>query len=622
MLIEIREKVQGVFASIVLVLICVLFGLWGIQNYLGGGKEAPLVSVGDKDFYQRDVSQAYQQLAQSLAGMKFDEEQVKKQAVQKLVRDEVLLQHAVDQKLLTSDESARRFIQSLEYFQKDGKFDKAQYQALLAGQGMSSDEFVARIKKALMMEQMQRALVDSGFVTQAEIDAFFKIQNQTRDVEYVDITLKSASEQPTEDDIQAYYQQHQDKYQTEEQVSVEYVELSLDKLAKGVAVEEEQLKAFYEEQKAQFSTPERRKISHILFAFGKDGADKEKALARANEAKQQLKDKDFAKLAAEISDDKLTAKNGGDLGLFNVGVMEKAFEDAASQLKLGEVSEPVQSAFGYHLIKVTELVPGEVKSYDSVKAELTKSYQKSQAESKFSELAQKLGEISYENPDSLDAAAKLLGINPAKTEAFSHTSGEGIASDAKVRAAAFSEDVLKGNNSEPIEVGDDKVVVLRMQTHLPAATKELKEVRADVIAAIQNDKAQQKAAELAVKIKDAVASGKNLSAVAASYQLPVKKVSGLSRAATDISPDVAQAIFRAPKPKADRPSLVVIDNPAGGKVVASVTKVTEGVMSDADKAKLDLIRKNIANAFGKAQFEAVLNQLQAKADIAIRPANQ
>ncbi|WP_305080090.1 SurA N-terminal domain-containing protein [Methylomonas koyamae] len=372
MLLEIREKVHGVFASIILIFICVLFGLWGIQNYLGGGKEAPVVTVEGKEFFQRDVNQAYQQYAQNLAGMKFDEETLKKQALEKLVRDEVLLQYVQAENLIVSDDTARDFIQSLEYFQKDGKFDKTQYQTLLGSQGMSSAEFVSRIKKALVMEQFQRAIVDSSFATPAEIAGFFKIQNQTRDIEYVTVPLVPVSQQPGEDEIAAYYQQHQDDYRTDEQVSVEYVELSVDKLASGIAADDDQLKAYYEDQKAQFTTQERRKISHILFAFGKDKDADAQALQRAVKAKQDLQAKDFAALAAEVSDDKLTAKNGGDLGLFNVGVMEKAFEDAASKLKLGEVSEPVRSAFGYHLIKVTELVPGEIKPYEAVKTEVAK----------------------------------------------------------------------------------------------------------------------------------------------------------------------------------------------------------------------------------------------------------
>lgn len=622
MLLEIREKVQGVFASIILVLICVLFGLWGIQNYLGGGKEAPLVTVGDKEFFQRDVSQAYQQYAQNLAGMKFDENSIKKQAIEKLIRDEVLLQHVQDEKLVVSDETARRFIQTLEYFQKDGKFDKTQYQTLLSSQGMSSDEFVARIKKALVMEQFQKAIVDSSFVTQTEVANYFKIQNQKRDLEYLTIPLAPSSQAPSEEEISAYYQQHQDAYQTEEQVAIDYVELALDKLAADVKPTEEQLKAYYEEQKAQFTSKERRRISHILFAFTKDPAADQQALEKALKAKQALSNKDFASLAAEVSDDKLTAKKGGDLGLFNVGVMEKAFEEAASALKLGEVSEPVKSAFGYHLIKVTELTAGEAKSYESVKAEVTKTYQKAQAESQFNALGEKLAQVSYENPDNLAAAANVLGVAVSETGLFTRSQGQGVAADEKVRLAAFSEEVLKGNNSEPVEVGNEKLVVLRMKSHSPATTKDLKEVKSQVIAALQHDKAQQVAATTAEQIRTEVLTGKTLAQLADAQHLTLKKVNGLVRNATDLSPLVSQAVFKAAKPQAGKASVVVIDDVTGGKIVANIVKVSEGSISEADKAKLPVIEKNMATAFGKAQFEAVLNALQAKTDIAIREEKQ
>ena len=622
MLLEIREKVQGVFASIILVLVCVLFGLWGIQNYLGGGTEAPILTVGDKEFFQRDVSQAYQQFAQNMAGRKFDEDVLKKQAMQKLIRDEVLLQFAQEQKLLVTDEAARDFIQSLEYFQKDGVFDKAQYQALLGSQGMSSDEFVGRIKKALVMEQVQRAVSDSGFVTKAEVEGFFKIQNQKRDLEYLTIPLPSKIDTPSDDEIAAYYQQHQDIYQTPEQVSIEYVELSLDALAKEVSVSEDELNAYYQDQKAQFTTPERRKISHILFAFDKDAANDEQALQKAIKAKQDLSNKDFATLATELSDDKLSAKNGGDLGLFTVGVMEKSFEDAASQLKLGEVSEPVKSAFGYHLIKVTELVPAAVKSYDSVKPELTKAYQKSKAESRFSELGEKLSEVSYENPDSLEASAKLLGADVKKTSMFTRGAGEAIAAEEKVRLAAFSEDVLKGNNSEPVEISTDKIVVLRMLSHEQAANKELQAVKAEVIAALQKDQAQQQVVAMANKLNDELLAGKSMEEVAKVANLSVQKVTGLMRNSTDLDPAVSQAVFRAAKPQANHPSSIVIDNPTGGKILVSISQVTEGVMSESDKTKLAEIEKSMATAFGRAQFEAMLNQLQADADIKMNAAKQ
>ncbi|MGR8998537.1 MAG: SurA N-terminal domain-containing protein, partial [Gammaproteobacteria bacterium] len=388
MLTKIREKAQGAFAWGILILICVPFALWGINNYLDTGKEAPVASVGDKDFYQRDLNKAYEQYSQNLRGMGIDEQILKAQALQKLIKDEVLLQYVHAQGLVATDSEAREFIKSLPYFQVDGKFSDKQYKTLLSSQRISSGEFVGRIKNALVMEQFQHSIVDSSFATQYDVESFFKIQNQQRDVDYITVPVQPLKEQPAAEEISAYYQQHQDLYRTPEQVSVEYIELSLGDIAKKVAVTDDKLKAFYEEQKDQYTTPERRKISHILFAIN-DKTDAKTALAKAEKAKQELASKDFAVLAAEVSDDKLTAKKGGDLGLFNAGVMDKAFEDAATSLQLGEVSNPVKSAFGYHLIKVTELVPGNVKSFDSVKNEVAKSYQKAQAENAFYEAGEK-----------------------------------------------------------------------------------------------------------------------------------------------------------------------------------------------------------------------------------------
>jgi len=259
-------------------------------------------------------------------------------------------------------------------------------------------------------------------------------------------------------------------------VSIDYLELSLADIANKVNVTEDKLKAFYEEQKDQYTTPERRKISHILFAIN-DKTPANLALEKAQKARQALETKDFTVLASEVSDDKMTAKTGGDLGLFTAGVMEKAFEDAAKTLKQGEVSEPVKSSFGYHLIKVTELVPGKTKPFDAVKDEVTKAYQKSQADNGFYEAGEKLAELSYQNPDNLQVAADALGISIKKSALFNKDKGDGIASEDKVRSAAFAEEVLQGNNSAPIELGTERLIVLRMQEHKPAAPLELNRVK-------------------------------------------------------------------------------------------------------------------------------------------------
>ena len=619
MLVKIREKSQGVFAWVILILICVPFALWGIQNYVGGGSETAVVSVGDKDFYQQDLNNAYSQFAQNFQGRNFDENVVKKQALEKLIQDEILLQYVQSENLVVADKTAKAFIQKLDYFQTDGKFNNKQYKSQLSAQRITSEEFVNRIKKALLMDQFQRSVVESGFATSKDIENFFKIQNQKRDVEVISIALEKVDEQPTDEEIERYYQQHQNAYLTDEQVSIEYVELSLDELSKQVEPSDEQLHAYYEEQKDLYTTKERRKISHILFAFTKDAASDETQLDKAIKAKQALETKEFSVLAAELSDDTLTASKGGDLGLFNIGVMEKAFEDAASSLKLGEVSKPVKSAFGYHLIKVTELVPGEIKSFDAVKNELTTAFQRSEAETTFYELGESLTEISYENPDTLVAVTDTLGLEIKKTGLFGKNAAdkESLVSQTAIINSAFSEDVLKGNNSEPVELGSDRLVVLRMLEYKPAESKPLMEMKTSIVSTLLNDKAKNLTTEKAEKIKADVAAGKSMQTVAKEHALEVQTFSGLTRANGDFSWQVNQAVFKAAKPVDGRSTIVLVAEPSGAQSVINLVAVTEGVMTESDKAKQELAENNLAKAFGQADFNAFINSLRASADIKV-----
>jgi peptidyl-prolyl cis-trans isomerase D len=328
--------------------------------------------------------------------------------------------------------------------------------------------------------------------------------------------------------------------------------------------------------------------------------------------------KDFATVAAEFSDDKLTAKIGGDLGLFNVGVMEKSFEDAASTLKLGEVSNPVKSAFGYHLIKVTELIPGETKSFDAVKNEVTKAYQKAQAENAFYEAGETLTEMSYEHPDNLKTVADALGIPIKKTALFTKDKGDGIAAEDKIRSAAFTEEVLHGNNSTPIELGTDRLVVLRVLEHKAAAAQDLKDVKSDIVAVLMADKAKLQAVEKAKQIKAQLQAGESIQAVAAENKLAVKTVSGLTRSKDDVPLPLSEVIFRAAKPVAGKPSIFIAELPEGEQVVVSLSKVKEGVMTEDDKKQLELANKNIAKAFGQTEFNALINSLQADADISVK----
>ncbi len=616
MLTKIREKSQGAFAGVILTVICVPFVLWGINNYINDGQETPIASVGKKDFYQRDVNKAYEKYQQSLGGLAVDDNNIKAQALSKLIKDEVLLQYVHQKGLTITDDTIRDFVYSLPYFQTDGKFDEAKYKQLLSSQRMISTEFVAQIKNALVMEQFQQSVLNSSFATPYDIERVLKIQNQQRDVEYVTIPVTTSSEIPSDDKINVYYQAHQTQYQLPEQMSVEYIELTLEDLAKTIEVTDEKVKAFYDEQQVQYSTPERRKISHILFEIN-DKKDEKTALEKANKAKADLSSKDFTVLAKELSDDKLTGKEGGDLGLFSAGVMEKDFDTAAMSLKQGEISTPVKSQFGYHLIKVTELTPAETKPFASVKTEVTKAYQKAQAEDLFYQQGESLTEISYQNSDNLQVAANQLHLTIKKTGLFTKTQGDGIAADEKIRGVAFTDEVLQDANSTPIEVSNDRLIVLRLLEHKAAENKPLADVKTDVIKAVQTEQAQQKVIETAATMKAKLLTGENLAKIAADYKLPVQKVAGLTRMQKDFNVMLNEAIFKASKPIADKATIFTVALPSHEQVVVSLSKVHDGAATDEDKKRMELAKKNIAKAIGDSEFNALINTLESKADVEI-----
>ncbi len=617
MLTEIREKTQGTFAWVILILICVPFALWGLQNYTDGGQENAVVIVGDKEFVQRDVSQAYAQFKQQYAERQIPEEILKKQAVEKLIRDELLLQHVTAENLSVSDKTVRGFIASLPYFQVNGKFDKKQYETMLGQQGMSSAQFVNRIRKALLMEQYQKSVTDTSFVSEQAIERFFKIQNQSRKIEYATIKVKPVNTEPSAEEINTYYQQNAETFQTAEQVSIEYVELSLPELMEDIDPTEAQIDNYYQDNIELYSVKERRKISHILFAKTKDTTE-EQALAKAQAAQQRLAQETFVALARELSDDTLTAKNGGDLGLFEVGMLRPELEKAALTLALKEVSEPIKSDFGYHLITVTELIAAETQVLTDVKDEVVESVKRVEAETIFYELGESLTELSFENSDNLVAVADDLGLKIIQTELFSQHTGVGIASEEAIRNIAFSETVLQGNNSEPIELGEERLIVLRLLEHQPAETKLLADVQNIIVTAIQNQQAKDKVKQQADKIKQALLTGGTMTEVAKELDSPVKTVTDLRRDSKEVPWAVSQAAFKAAKPIAGKTTVFVVDSPLGDQTVVNLLSVADGSLTIDDKEKAKLAKENIAKALGQSDYAAVIDGIRTSTNISIR----
>ncbi len=621
MLQAIRDRAQGIFAWVMLILVGVPFALWGIQNYLDSGKEQPLAVVGDRDIFEREVNQAYQQSLANLVGLaEVDEKQLKQEALEKLIRDEIIAQNAEAKNLAVSDNAVREFIQTLPYFQTEGRFDKEKYNVMVSSQGLSSAQFVAQVRRALLMEQYQRGLLDSAFVTSNQLAALFRLKNQERAVEYLKVPLKASTRVISDAEIEDYYRKNLSAYKNPERVSIEYIAVRLEDIAKQIQVTEEDLRNLYEEQKASFTSEERRKVSHILVTVDSEGGEtaEQAALAKINQIRERLaKGEDFAKVAKEMSDDSVSAQNGGDLGFITKGAMEQNFADAAFALKQGELSEPVKTSFGYHLIRVTELSPAKIKPFEEVKDELLNTFQRNAAENKFYEQGQTLTELSYEHPDSLEPAAKALNLKIERTDFFTREAGDGIAAEPAIREAAFSEDVLNGRNSDPVELGSDLAVVLRMKGHEPASDKPLADVKDEIIAKLRAEDARQDVRKEAEELLRQAQEGVPFSDLAKKHGIQISKEPNLRRDAKNVSPALTNAVFKAERPSPERPVISTAELENGDYAVFKLTAVKDGA-AQGDPKEADAAQQFLIKNTAQREFSSFVAQLRESADVYVR----
>lgn len=606
-----------------LILIGVPFALWGIQNYFSSGKETPVAVVGDRDIFQRDVTRAYEQAIASLPGLsELDEKQIKRQALDRVIDDELIEQAARDQRLIVGDEAVKNAIQALPYFQTEGEFDKEKYKTMLASQNLSPGQFADQVRRAMVMEQYQKAVADSALVSQWQVTNFFRLKNQQRQVEYVTFPLPKVNQPVSDQAVADYYQQHRADFQEPETLTIDYVVLALDDLAAGVQPGDEELRALYKEQQGAFTVPEERHVSHILISAeaGKPDADKA-ALEKARSARDRiLKGEDFAKVAKEVSEDTVSAPKGGDLGTVSKGMMDPAFETVALSLARDAVSEPVRTPFGYHLIKVTALKPSSVKAYEDVKPELAKMFQRNAVDSRFYELGQKLTEMSYEHADSLDRAGQAVQRPVERSRPFTRERGEGIAAEKVVRDAAFSDEVLNGKNSELLELGPEKVAVIRVYDRRLPAEKPLADVREQIVQRIRTDQAKEQTRVAAEDLLKKLDEGGTFPSLAKAAQVTLNTPAPIRRNATDLPAPLVEAVFSATKPK-ERPISGMVPLEDGSQVVYLVKSVIEAIPATGDR-EVEMLKNYLENAAGRQQFAAWMAELRSAKDVYVAPAKE
>ncbi|MCK7583038.1 MAG: SurA N-terminal domain-containing protein [Chromatiales bacterium] len=629
MLQTIRERAQGWIAWAIVILISIPFALWGIQSYLGVGGEPIAATVNGVEIPARELDRRVQEtrfelrerLGAAYDPAAFDDQRLRAEVLETLIQEALLMDVVGRLGLRISDQEVQMQILSDPAFVSEGRFDKDTYERLLRFQGLTPAMYEAQLRQKMSATQLIRAVSSSELATSAELDAYKRLMGQKREISYLRLPLaEHRSEEPIDEArITAYYDSNRARFQSPEQVKLEYLVLDTDSLSSKVEVSEEDLRRLYESEQARFVQPERREVRHLLLKVDAE-ADEAAAQAVLDEiqairARIQAGES-FEELAKTLSQDPGSAANGGSLGIIESGIMVPAFDQASFALPVGELSEPVRTPFGYHLIEVVRILPSEAKPFDEVREQLRTELAKQQAEKLFYDLAERLANVSYESRDSLDPAAEELGLTIRRSDWVGREGGEGVLAHPKVLAAAFSLDVLvERNNSDLIEPERDQLqaVVLRVTEHREASVKPLDEVREEVVTAIRDEQARSAAKAAAETLLDQLREGADWSAVG--EDLKPESPGLVDRQTADVPAGVLDAAFKLPVPAEGAVSVgtAILDD--GDAVVVRLTKVEDGQVEAEEAGGFSAESFIITQIMGRQAYSNMLDDMQSRAKI-------
>lgn len=652
MLQKLRDKTSGWIATAILGLLMIPF-LFVIDNsYLGGvgannvakvqappswWKSAPSFwpvsllwkhhEISTEDFrtrFEQARMQAREQEGDNFDPREFESLENKLLVLDQLVDEQVVRLAAEDSRIVIGDAAVRDYISNITAFQRDGKFDPEQYQLVLAQSAppRSPAQFEQLVRESLQQSIIPSALAQSGFATKGESERLLKLMGETRDVE---LAMLPAPEADTREvsgaDIKKWYDGHLQDFRQPEQVSIEYVELNAASVPPVAQADEATLRRRYEDEKARFVAPEQRLASHILITAGSDAAAQKAAEAKAAKLAADAKQPgaDFAALASANSEDPGSKVEGGDLGWVDKGVMVAPFEQALFAMKPGEISGPVKTDFGYHVLKLREIKGGEGKSFEDVRDQLAAEQLQADNERAFNEFSGRLVDLVYKNPTALEPAAKEVGL-PVQTQGpFTRDGASGVIANSAVLRAAFSDVLVQdGTVSDPIEIGPNHTVLIRVTAHTAEQALPLDKAREQVIAAVRADRVEQASLQAADALLAKLAAGQTLQALASSDRLQLMPMPNLPRMAPMPTAAASRAIFAAPQPVGDTPSFgkVVMDD--GRYAVFAVTKVSPGDIGEVNEQQQTMLKQQLSQMDGASAAKAYVDSMRKRFKVQVQ----
>jgi len=631
----IRDNATGWIAWGIVILISIPFALWGVHQYAAPESSAVVATVDDVEIGHYDYQRAYvrgrQQLQSILgAGIIGDEEdaRLRRDVLDTMIDSEVLIGSAAAAGMRVGDGQLAGTIQAQEAFRSGDGFSQEVYEGWLRAQGYSPGGFEEQLRRSLLEQQIVAGITGSDFVSGRGLQDAVQMRMQTRSFSLLTIPASDfEAPEPTDTEIRTYFDQHRGDFTAPERLRLRYLEISLDEIAAEVKADDDELRALFDSEPDRFVTPEKREVSHILLSVPSDAGEGEVAGTRERLAalkERLLAGESFEDLARENSDDPGSAAGGGTLGFIESGMMVPEFEAAAFALSPGEVSDPVRTNFGWHLVKVTSVQQSGRVTFEEVRDQVLAQYQAREAERIYAERVETLANVTYEHPESLEVGARELGLTIRETSPVTRDgqSDDPLASQPAVVAAAFSSDVLDaGNNSEPIEFEPGRVVVVRAFDHERSRRLDPDEARADVVRALRTETRRRAVTERGRALLEELRGGADAVAVAAELGLEWSRFEGVGRTSTELSGPLREVAFRMPRPTSGSMQFDgVLDN-YGDFVIVALSRVEGGDTSSMSDEETDILRRALESDTGRTAFDAFVRSRRQSADVKIAEQN-
>ncbi|MCL7714414.1 peptidylprolyl isomerase [Stenotrophomonas mori] len=652
MLQKLRDKSSGWIVTVILGLLMIPF-LFVIDNsYLGGvgAQNVAKVStppgwwrsapswwpmsflwnhheISSDDFrtrFEQARMEAREQQGEEFDPRLFEATENKLAVLDQMIDEQVVRLAAEDARIVVGDAAVREYIANIPAFQRDGKFDPEQYRLVLA-QSMpprTPAMFDQVVRTSLQQSIIPVALAQSGFATKGESERLLKLLGETRDVEFAILPAQPAdTAEVDEAQVKQWYDTHARDFMAPESLAIEYVDLDAAAMPAPPAADEATLRRRYEDEKARFVAPEERLASHILITAGSDPAAQKAAEAKAAKLADEARQPgaDFAALARANSEDPGSKATGGDLGWVEPGMMVKPFEEALFAMQPGEIRGPVKTEYGYHVLQLREAKGGEGRPFEQVRDQLASEQAQADAERAYSELSGRLVDLVYKNPTALEPAAREVQLPVQTLGPFTRATASGIAANPAVLRAAFS-DALKedGTVSDPIELGPNHAVMIRVTAHTPEQAIPLAEARDKVIAAVRTQRAEEAALKAADALLAKLEAGTALADLAKSDGLQLSPMPGLPRSVPMPSAAANAAVFSAAPPAEGKPSYGKVALDDGRYALFAVTKVVPGDLAEVPEPQRAMLQQQLSQIDGAAAAKAFVDGMRKRVKVQVQ----